>query len=161
MTASKLQIEVQHLVKAPAEDVYNVIVDYKNHHPHILPGAFCGFTVEQGGYGSGTVFRVGMKLAGKKRWLRMTVDESDPGSVVREISLDGDLVTTFEVIPHGQASQVRIHTEWTPAKGVQGWLERKMAPGMLRGVYKEELINLDLYTGLHVAARHRELSGIA
>ena len=38
MTASKLQIEVQHLVKAPAEDVYNVIVDYKNHHPHILPG---------------------------------------------------------------------------------------------------------------------------
>lgn len=161
MTAEKLQVEVQHLVKASAADVYTVIVDYNNHHPHILPAAFCGFTVEKGGIGSGTVFRVKLKLAGKSRQLRMTVDEADPGSVVREISLDDDLVTTFEVTPHGNASQVRIHTEWTPASGIQGWFERKMAPGMLRGLYKEELINLDLYTGLFVAARRRELSRVA
>jgi hypothetical protein len=154
-TDGKIRIEAEHLVKAPAADVYTYIADYREHHPRILPSAFSNLVVERGGLGSGTVFTVSLKLAGKTRSMRAIVEEPDPGSVIEEISLDNDLVTVFEVIPQGAATLVRIRTEWTPESGIAGWFERKLAPRMLVDLYREELINLDLYAGQHVAARER------
>ena len=158
----KIQVHAEHLVKAPASDVYGYIADYRNHHASFLPRAFSNLKVERGGIGTGTVITFDLKLAGKTQHMRATIDEPDPGVVIKEISLDTDSVTTFEVIPQGVAALVRIHTEWTPAPGFSGWVERKVAPRMLRDLYHEELINLDLYAGKHVAARQRrELTGVA
>lgn len=161
-TDRKIRIEAEHLVKAPAADVYTYLADYREHHPQILPNAFTNLEVERGGVGSGTVFTVSMRLAGKTRSMRAIVEEPDPGAVIEEISLDNDLVTTFEVIPQGTATLVRIRTERTPEAGITGWFERKFAPRMLADVYREELINLDLYAGAHVAARERQATaGVA
>jgi hypothetical protein len=157
----RIQVEAEHLVKAPAHDVYRYIADYRNHHHRFLPDAFVNYTVERGGIGTGTVLSFSLKLGGKTNHMRVTVDETDPGAVLKEISLNTDSVTTFEVIPQGVAALVRIHTEWTPATGFQGWIERKFAPRMLQELYREELINLDLYAGQHIAARFRELSRVA
>lgn len=159
---AKIQVEAEHLVKAPALDVYSYIADYRNHHPNFLPKSFSNLVVEKGGIGSGTVISFNLKLAGRTNRIRATVDESDPGSVLKEISLDSDGVTTFEVIPLGAAALVRIHTEWTPAVGIQGWFERRFAPKMLADLFREELINLDLYAGAQAVARsRRELSRIS
>lgn len=158
----KISVEAEHLVKAPAADVYSYLADYRDHHPNILPRAFSNLEVERGGIGTGTVVTFDLKLAGKTRSMRVTVDEPDPGVVLKEISLDTDSVTTFEVVPHGAYSLVRIDTEWTPADGLSGWVERRFAPRLLQNLYREELINLDLYAGKHVAARQRRaLSGVA
>jgi hypothetical protein len=154
-TTGKIQVEAEHIVQAPALDVYSYIADYRNHHPNFLPAAFSNLVVEKGGIGTGTVISFNLRLAGMTRRIRATVDESDPGSVLKEISLDTDGVTTFEVIPHGSAALVRIHTEWTPSNGLQGWFERRFAPKMLADLFREELINLDLYAGRHVVARAR------
>jgi hypothetical protein len=160
-TTGTIQVEAEHLVQAPALDVYSYIADYRNHHPNFLPGAFSDLVVEKGGIGSGTVISFNLKLAGMTRRVRATVDEADPGSVLKEISLDSDGVTTFEVIPHGAAALVRIHTEWTPPAGIQGWFERRFAPKMLSDLFREELINLDLYAGAQTVARsRRELAGM-
>lgn len=160
-TDQKIRIEAEHLVKAPASDVYTYLADYQEHHPKILPSAFSNLVVERGGVGTGTVFNVSLKLAGKTRTMRAIIEEPAPGSVIEEISLDNDLVTTFEIIPHGAATLVRIRTEWTPESGIAGWFERKLAPRMLVDLYKEELINLDLYAGSLAMARKGELFEVA
>ena len=159
--SAKIQVAAEHLVKAPAHDVYRYIADYRDHHQRFLPRAFSNFKVERGGVGTGTVASFSLKIGGKTNHMRITVDETDPGAILKEISLDSDSVTTFEVIPQGVAALVRIHTEWTPSSGFQGWVERKFAPRMLQDLYREELINLDLYAGQHISARFRELSRVA
>ena len=62
------------------------------------------------------------RLGGKTRRMRVVVDEPEPGYVLNEISLDTDSVTTFEVEPLGNATLVRISTEWSPAAGISGWV---------------------------------------
>lgn len=159
---AKIEVRAEHLVKAPADEVYRYIADYREHHPHFLPRAFSNLTVEKGGIGTGTVFSFDLRVAGRTTRMRVTVDEPDPGSVIKEISLESDHVTTFEVIPQGQACIVRIHSEWTPADGLQGWLERRIGSRKIAELLHEELINLDLYAGAQSVARNRrELTRIS
>ena len=49
---SKVYIEVEGVIDAPAQEVYDIIADYENGHPHILPKEhFSDLTVEEGGKG--------------------------------------------------------------------------------------------------------------
>ena len=142
------RIEVSHasVLDAPASSVYAVIADYVDGHPRILPPrVFHDLTVEEGGVGAGTVIRFGMRVLGVDRWIRARITEPEPGRVLVESGLDGnDVVTTFTVDPldGGQRAAVRFDTVWTEP-GLAGWVQRLVAPLVLRWLYAEEMANLE------------------
>jgi hypothetical protein len=131
-------------IAAPADLVYRIIADYRNHHPNILPPAFSGFTVEEGGEGAGTVIRFNVTAAGRTESYHQRVEEPDPGRVLREVDVAGDRATTFTVTPAREGCTVQIETTWT-ATGVRGLVERLIAPWMLRSLYNDELSRLEAY----------------
>lgn len=131
-------------IAAPPNVVYGIIADYREGHPSILPPRwFTHLHVERGGVGAGTVIRFGMKSGGRVREMRAEVSEPEPGRVLVERGLDErGTVTTFTVDPAGSGgTRVTIQTTWR-APGVAGFLERLLAPALLRRVYREELARL-------------------
>ena len=131
-------------VGAPADVVYNIIADYRNGHPHILPKQYFEWLeVEQGGRGEGTVIRFQMRVLGQTRVMRAAVTEPEPGRVLVETDTGGDgPVTTFTVEPEGTGSRVTFSTEMTSAGGPLGVLERFVLRRVLRRVYAAELKQL-------------------
>lgn len=141
----KINASAERRIEAPADAVYAVIADFREHHPRILPPQFSDLVVEEGGVGAGTVHRFTLKLGGRSNTSRARVDEPEPGRVLTEHQIGGNLVTTFTVdpLPHG-SSRVTIATTWeTP--GLRGVVERIAAPRMLRRLYDAELALLDRY----------------
>src|ERR1044071_10169368 len=124
-------------VDAPADGVYNIIADYRNAHPHILPKQYFGWLEgEQGGRGEGTVIRFQMRVLGQTRVMRATVTEPEPGRVLVETDTGGDgPVTSFLVEPEGSGSRVTFSTEMTSAGGALGGVGRFVLRGGLRRVY--------------------------
>jgi hypothetical protein len=146
-----VQVEESGRVNAPAATTYGLIADYTTHHPAFLPPAITNLTVEQGGYGDGTVVSFDVRLGGRSRRMRARISEPREG-VLLETDLDTGGVTTFIVTPDGAASRVTIRTEFTSAAGLTGWIERRFAPSMLRKVYRQELAHLDGYAQQQAAA---------
>jgi hypothetical protein len=140
---NEIHVESERLIEAPAATVYRCIADYREHHPRILPPAFSNLKVEQGGVGDGTVVSFDLKLGGRKRHYRALISEPEPGRTLAETDIESGAVTTFTVTPEGQFSRVRIGTVYQPAGGLQGWIERRLLPGMLGRLYDEELANLE------------------
>lgn len=143
--SKRVHVSARRRVAAPARRVYSILSDYHEGHPGILPRrAFENLTVEEGGTGAGTVIRFGMKSFGRVTWVRATVEEPEPGRVlVERIRNENDVVTTFTVDPmEDDGSDVTIETSWTP-RGPAAVLERLLGPRLLRGIFREELENLD------------------
>jgi hypothetical protein len=131
-------------IAAPADRVYRILSDYRNHHPSILPPAFSDFTVEQGGVGAGTVFSYTLTLLGRPQRTRQRVEEPDPGRVLVERDLEEDLETTFTVTSTSDGSTVRIETVWAVG-GPRGLVLRLLMPRLLGPIYRDELARLDRY----------------
>ena len=142
-------VSAEREVDAPADTVYGLIADMREHHPRFLPPAFSDFRVESGGVGAGTTTRFSMKAGGRIRKYHMTVGEPEPGRVLTESDADSSAVTTFTVTPRGSASLVQISTSWEGASGIGGFFERLFAPRVLRGIYADELSRLDAYAREH------------
>jgi hypothetical protein len=135
-------------IAAPPETIYAVLADYRNGHPHILPPQyFPSLTVEQGGQGAGTIFRVRTRALGQERTYRMEVEEPEPGRVLVERDPEAGVVTTFTVMPlaDGSGSQVQIATEWATPDGLAGLMERLVTPPMMRHIFRTELRQLAAY----------------
>jgi hypothetical protein len=150
---STVNIAVSATINAPANVVYPILADYRNHHPNILPKAyFTGLEVEEGGTGEGTVFRSGMQVMGQEQSFRMHVTEPEPGRMLAETDLKTGLVTKFIVEPRGaEQSEVTFDTTFEASPGLKGWVERLFVPNYLRRVYKAELKQLDEYASQHKA----------
>jgi len=142
---AEIEVAAEGLVRAPADRVYGIIADYRQHHPRILPPAFQDLRVEKGGVGEGTEFTFRSTAARRPRSFTMHVAEPDPGRVLTETDLNSSLVTTFTVTPEGEGSRVRIETRWQGARGIGGFFERLFAPRVLRRLYADELERLDRY----------------
>lgn len=130
------------LIQAPASVVYEIIVDYRDGHPRILPRPpFVSLEVERGGRGAGTIVRFEMTSFGRTQAFRATITEPEPGRVLVETNDDGSPVTTFTVEPHegGQRAKVTITTEGAISGGWLGWLERALTVRYLQGIYAQEL----------------------
>jgi hypothetical protein len=137
------QVTASAIMNAPAEQVYNIIADYRNGHPHILPKQFSDLVVEEGGYGAGTRIRFSMTAFGQTRTTQATITEPEPGRVLVETAPDGSVVTTFTVIPlEGGQSQTTFTTDLKSREGFLGVLERFMSTKFLQRVYREELAML-------------------
>ncbi len=60
---TKVHAEASHVIDAPAQQIYDVLADYENGHPNILPKEhFSDLVIESGGKGNGTIIRFKMIL---------------------------------------------------------------------------------------------------
>jgi hypothetical protein len=144
-----IHVSAEAKVDAPAATVYGYLADMREHHPRFLPPAFSDFEVEAGGVGAGTITRFKLYAGGRSREYRMQVAEPEPGRVLTESDTNSSLVTTFKVTPEGDASRVQISTTWEGAGGIGGFFERLFAPGVMRGMYADELQRLNEYAREH------------
>lgn len=138
-------------VRAPARLVYELISDFREHHPNFMPPAFSGLEVEQGGVGSGTIITFTATVLGRERRYRLRIGETDPGRVMRELDTLSDMVTTWTVTPSGDTCRVQIETRWEGAEGAAGFLERMLVPRALRKIYLDGLHRLDRYAQAQVS----------
>jgi hypothetical protein len=125
--------------------VYEILANYRDGHPQILPKQFSDLVVERGGFGAGTIIRFRLRVAGRTTALRAAITEPVPGRVLVETNLEGRLaVTTFTVTPAdaGKRSDVKIETELPMATGVLGAIERFVTTMVLQPIYQEELRRL-------------------
>lgn len=126
------------IVRAPADEIYKIIADYRDGHSHILPRKyFVSLDVEEGGFGEGTIVRFQMRLLGRTRSFRSLITEPQLGQILMETDLDSGTATRFRVSPMDSqdTTEVTISTE---LKGL-GLVEGFVAKTMLQKVYREEL----------------------
>ena len=139
---AKHSISASALIAAPPEQVYAIIAEYRDGHPHILPKPhFVDLVVEQGGVGAGTVIRFQMRLIGRTQTFRAAITEPEPGRVLVETDLQTGAVTTFTVEPRADAKQavVTITTTTKVREGLAGKLEGWLATRLLQPMYVKEL----------------------
>ena len=140
-----IEVTAARTVNAPAEAVYGYIRDMHTH-PKFLPPAFSDFHIESGGVGTGSVTRFKVTAGGRTREYHMTVDEPEPGRVLRESDQSSSLITKFIVDPEVSGSSlVQISTSWQGAGGIGGFFERTFAPRAMKAIYEDELARLDAY----------------
>lgn len=149
MPAQGPRFEVSSIIQANPDIVWDILTDYRNGHPRILPPeAFSDLRVEAGGRGEGTIITFTFHRPGFSRVMRARVSAPEPGRTLVESQIDGSGVTTFTLTPieGGRHTEVHIITEFKGYAGVVGALFRLlMTPVGLsaRGVYLDELRRLN------------------
>ncbi len=137
------------ILNAQPADVYATIADYQHGHPNILPKeSFYNLTVEQGGYGAGTVIRFTMNALGTELPFYQRVSEPEPGRVLVEQDIDSPqhVVTTFTVSPvEHEKARVEITTTMNTSPGFKGLMERIIVPILNPSVYRKELKLLEAF----------------
>ncbi len=135
-----LQVTETATIHAPAENVYAILADYRDGHPHILPKKyFLSLNVEQGGIGAGTVINFQMRVMGRTQSFRAAVTEPEPGRVLVETNTPNGAVTTFDVRPAGEGQcRLTISTTLQTRDSLLGPLERFLTTLALRPVYIDE-----------------------
>lgn len=149
----KITASAERNIDAPASRVFHYIRDFREHHPRFLPPQFSDFQIESGGVGSGTVHSFKMALGGRTSQYRVRVGEPQPGRMLIESDPSRRMLTTFTVDSElDGSSRVRVETRWH-VDGFRGFIERLVAPRMLRRVYRAELNLLDRYARDELPAR--------
>jgi hypothetical protein len=142
---AKHNVSASGYISAPAQRAYDLIADYRNGHPRILPKPyFVSLGVEQGGYGAGTIINFQMKLMGRIQSFHSTITEPQPGSILVETDMNTGAVTTFTVDPrlNGQESFVTITTTIGVPDGILGKIQGWFTTQLLRPIYSKELDQL-------------------
>ena len=145
---TSIHVEASAVIPAEARKIYDVLADYREGHPAILPQPyFRELVVEEGGHGAGTVVRVAMEVLGVKQQYRMRVSEPEPGRVLVEQDAEAGVSTTFIIVPinGGGQSHVTITTASRPSPGLRGLVERLVNPPVARRIYQKELQQLAAY----------------
>jgi hypothetical protein len=140
---NRYQVTKTAYVGAPPSRVYEIISDYRNGHPRILPPQFRNLVVERGGKGAGTHISFQMKAFGRTMSFRHEVLEPEPGRVLVEKDRDNDSRTTFTIDPAQGGSRVTITSDLVSRTGLAGKIEQFLSKRFLQGVYDEEIKKLD------------------
>lgn len=130
-------------VAAPAAHVYELIADYRDGHPRILPPRWFGpLVIEEGAVGEGTLIRFEFRAAGMKTPMRARISEPEPGRRIVETNVVTGAETMFIVdpLPAGRC-RVEIRSQWE-SRGLRGLVERALVPRLLRRVFRDELHQL-------------------
>jgi hypothetical protein len=126
------------IIHAPAQEIYNLLADYRNGHPRVLPREyFLSLEVEEGGFGEGTIVQFQMRLPGQTKRFRSLITEPEPGHVLVETDIQSGIQTMFLVDSAGDAqhSRLTISTELTDRSAAEAFL----AKILLENVYRQEL----------------------
>lgn len=135
------RFSVSAFIQSAPKNVYDIIADYKNGHPKILPKPpFVSLVVEKGGFGAGSVLKVQMKVAGKLQTFKTIVTEPEPGRVLLETN-DTGYITIFTVEPrdNDKNSYVTFTTEIPSNSKLSKKIEFFFSKMILPAVYKKEL----------------------
>ncbi|APU13885.1 MULTISPECIES: SRPBCC family protein [Actinoalloteichus] len=140
---AEVKVTVEREFDDEVSRIRELIADYQETRPAVLPPPFSEYEVLAGGTGAGT--RVRWKLQATKSRIRdcvLDVDQSAEGDLI-ERDANSSMVTTWTVRP-GVAgrSRVAVTNTWQGAAGVGGFFERTFAPMGLRRIYGELLDNL-------------------
>lgn len=141
---STFNISASAVIPAAPQRVYDIIADYRNGHPHIVPPKyFRNLVVEEGGIGAGTKIRFEMVLFGIVQEAQSIVAEPEPGRVLVESTTDGLAVTRFIVDPaeEGMAANVTISSDMRSL----GTIGNAIVRFLFRRIYREELALLADY----------------
>jgi hypothetical protein len=152
---STYRVTATRRIGAPARVAYDIIADYRDGHPRIIPPPwFQNIRVDAGGVGQGTRFRFDIHAFGSKRTWHAVVDEPSPGRVLAESYPDEGTVTTFTVEPiaDDRACNVTIMSDVPDRGGLVGAIERAVMSRFLRKVFIAELARLDSVARARVAA---------
>lgn len=139
------RVSATKVIPASAARVYDLLADYREGHPSILPKPeFISLTVEQGGRGAGTVVSFQMKLMGRVQTFHSAITEPEPGRVLVETDMNTGAVTTFMIEPReaGRQAQVTITTDTQVRDGIVGKAQGWMTTQLLRPIYIRELEQL-------------------
>jgi|SRR4026207_259591 hypothetical protein len=142
---AKHSLSASKLISSPAQRVYELIADYRNGHPRILPKPyFVSLDVEQGGYGAGTIINFQMQLMGRIQSFHSTITEPEPGHILVETDMNTGAFTTFTVDPRlgGQEAFVTIATTTNIPDGIVGKIQGWLTSQLLRPIYLKELDQL-------------------
>ena len=103
------RIEVEHLVRAPAERVWVVVTDIA-HADQTLSGVTKVEPLTEGPYGVGTTWRETRRMFGKEdtQQMQVTLAEEPIRTVVEADSSGVHYVTEFTLIPTGDATRLRM-----------------------------------------------------
>jgi hypothetical protein len=134
---AEMRASASRVIAAPPKVIYTSVADYATHHQHILPPAYSGYEVEQGGRGQD---------------FRAHVAEPEPGRTLTETDERTGAVTTFRFQPKRSGTLVTIETV-SHRDGLQGTIERLIAPRLLGRLYRDELDLLDRYARAQAAER--------
>jgi uncharacterized protein YndB with AHSA1/START domain len=139
------RVSASRLIAAPARKVYDIIADYHNGHPRILPKPyFLSLNVEKGGYGAGTVINFQMQLMGRIQSFHSSITEPEPGHTLVETDSNTGAITTFTIDPRstGKEALVTITTTTTVPDGVLGKVQGWLTTRLLHPIYEKELAQL-------------------
>jgi hypothetical protein len=140
----KTTYSAERLIAAPAATIYESIANYRDHHRPggFLPPQFSDLVVHGGGVGAGTDVSWVLDLGGRRRAIRATISEPEPGR--RLVETSPGIETTFSVEPTPRGTRVRFTTV-LDEPGLRGILTRLFARRLLAPVYADELERLDAY----------------
>lgn len=136
------------IAAAIPDHLYDLLADYREGRPKVLPDAFDDYRVESGGFGAGTVVTYTLRAAKRERPYRLEVSEPDddpgPGRVLREDDTTSSFsqTWTFEPAETG-GTLLRIACSWDGAGGIGGFFEGIFAPKGLNRLYEEILDNVE------------------
>jgi hypothetical protein len=152
---NRIHVQAEGMVNAPAAAVYALLADYRNGHPLVIPREyFSELTVEQGGYGAGTVISFSVKTGGSTRQYREVVTEPQPGRVLVESDTLSRTVTSFTVTPQGDNQcQVEIATTTDTSTGIRGFFEKLIAPAMMKRIYEKELQQISAVASAQLSSK--------
>lgn len=139
------RVSASRQIAAPARKVYDIIADYHNGHPRILPKPyFLSLNVEKGGYGAGTVINFQMQLMGRIQSFHSSITEPEPGHTLVETDSNTGAITTFTIDPRstGKEALVTITTTTTVPDGVLGKVQGWLTTRLLHPIYEKELAQL-------------------
>lgn len=143
------QAQESKIIPASAELIYNIITDYHEGHPAILPTRyFTHLEIVEGGRGLGTVIDVEMSFFGAKAAYHLEITEARPYTLMVEEDKAQGVVTSFILDPLDEnQTRVTIQTKMPSKAGLAGWVEKQMNSWVMRKVYREELDQLAEYAG--------------
>src|SRR5262245_58579944 len=106
----KTTLSAERRIAAPSDVIYRCIADYREHHRPggFLPSEFSDLEIHRGGVGAGTEVSWILDVGGRRRSIRATITEPEPGRTLVETS--PGIVTTFHVEPMPGGSLVRFTT---------------------------------------------------
>jgi hypothetical protein len=143
--AGQIQVDVERTIPAPRERVHQILADYVDGRPQILPPAnYRDYKVLQGGRGAGTQVSYRLRAARRERPYQLEVSEPSPGATLVERDRNSSLVTTWTLVPttDGTATNLKLSTTWQGSGGIGGFFERTFAPKGLRRIYDDVLDRL-------------------
>ncbi|HVF24824.1 MAG TPA: SRPBCC family protein [Anaerolineales bacterium] len=126
------------IIHVPADNIYEIIADYRTGHPLILPKPyFLSLDVEEGGIGEGTIVNFQMRLLGRTQFFRSLITEPDPGRVIVETDIRSGTPTIFRISPLAGETHTRVtlSTELVNRGAVEGLIGK----WMLQKIYRAEL----------------------